>query len=52
VVEYIRTLIRIGYLQEGKPHILSFEVKPMAGESSEVVLANAKRTLRDAWEWV
>ena len=34
VVEYIRTLIRIGYLQEGNPRILSFEVKPMAGESS------------------
>jgi len=52
VVEYIRTLISIGYLQEGNPRILSFEVKPMAGESSEVVLANAKRTLRDAWELV
>jgi sugar phosphate isomerase/epimerase len=52
VVEYIRTLIKIGYLQEGNPRILSFEVKPMAGESSEVVLANAKRTLRDAWELV
>jgi hypothetical protein len=52
VVEYIRTLIRIGYLQEGNPRILSFEVKPMPGESSEIVLANAKRTLRDAWELV
>jgi len=52
VAEYIRTLIRIGYLQEGNPRILSFEVKPMAWESSEVVLANAKRTLRDAWELV
>jgi hypothetical protein len=52
VVEYIRTLIKIGYLQEGNPRILSFEVKPMAGESSEVILANAKRTLRDAWELV
>src|SRR5262245_24087632 len=52
VVEYIRTLIKIGYLQEGNPRILSFEVKPMAGESSELVLANAKRTLREAWELV
>jgi len=52
VVEYLRTLIKIGYLREGNPRILSFEVKPMAGESSEVVLANAKRTLREAWELV
>jgi sugar phosphate isomerase/epimerase len=52
VVEYTRTLIKIGYLQEGKPRILSFEVKPMAGESSEIVVANAKRTLREAWELV
>ncbi len=52
VAEYIRTLIKVGYLKEGNPRILSFEVKPMADESSEVVLANAKRTLRDAWELV
>lgn len=52
VVEYIRTLIRIGYLSEKKPAILSFEVKPMADESSEIVIANAKRTLREAWELV
>ncbi|MEW5979082.1 MAG: TIM barrel protein [Acidobacteriota bacterium] len=52
VVEYIRKLIQIGYLKEGSPQILSFEVKPMAGEKSEIVIANAKRTLREAWELV
>ena len=52
VAEYIRALIEIGYLKEGQPRILSFEVKPMADESSELVIANAKRTLRDAWELV
>ena len=52
VAEYIRTLMRIGYLNEKNPAILSFEVKPMAGESSEIVIANAKRTLREAWEFV
>jgi sugar phosphate isomerase/epimerase len=52
VAEYIRTLMKIGYLKENRPQILSFEVKPMAEESSKVVLANAKRTLRDAWELV
>jgi len=52
VVEYIRTLIEIGYLKENQPRILSFEVKPLPGESSQIVLANAKRTLREAWELV
>jgi sugar phosphate isomerase/epimerase len=52
VVEYIKTLMEIGYLSENKPAILSFEVKPMADESSEIVIANAKRTLREAWELV
>ena len=52
LVEYIRALMRIGYLTENNPRILSFEVKPMAGESSEIVLANAKRTLKEAWELV
>jgi sugar phosphate isomerase/epimerase len=50
VEEYLRKLIGIGYLAENQPRILSFEVKPMTGELSEVVLANAKRTLREAWE--
>jgi hypothetical protein len=30
-------------------HIVSFEVKPLTGESSEVVIANTKRVLREAW---
>ena len=52
VVEYIKTLMQVGYLNDKSPAILSFEVKPMADESSEVVIANAKRTLREAWELV
>ena len=52
VVEYIRVLMQIGYLNDKNPPILSFEVKPMADESSEIVIANAKRTLREAWEQV
>lgn len=52
VVEYIRTLIEIGYLEENQPRILSFEVKPLADETTRIVLANAKRTLREAWELV
>ncbi len=42
----------IGYLAEGKSNILSFEVKPQAGEDADLVVANAKRTLLDAWRSV
>ena len=36
-------------LSEGKQNVVAFEVKPLSGESSEVVIANAKRTLMEAW---
>jgi len=49
VAEYLRTLTRIGYLKEGEPRVVSFEVKPFGGEDPELVIANAKRTLNAAW---
>ena len=49
LTEYLRVLLEIGYLNPDHPPFLSFEVKPLPGESSEVVIANAKRTLREAW---
>jgi sugar phosphate isomerase/epimerase len=52
LAEYIRVLKEIGYLNEKKPPVLSFEVKPMPEENSEIVIANAKRTFRAAWELV
>jgi sugar phosphate isomerase/epimerase len=52
LAEYLRVLIEIGYLSEKNPQILSFEVKPLGDESSAVVIANAKRALREAWEMV
>jgi len=39
----------IGFLNHKNPPIVSFEVKPLSDESSEVVIANAKRVLREAW---
>ena len=41
--------MKVGYIGEGKQNVVAFEVKPMSGESSEVVIANAKRTLMEAW---
>jgi len=52
LAEYLRVLMEIGYLSEKNPQILSFEVKPLGEESSGVVIANAKRALREAWHMV
>ncbi len=52
VVEFLRALFEVGYLTEkpaGELPIVAFEVKPLPGESSELVIANAKRVWREAW---
>ena len=46
---FLKTLMEIGYIGEGKQNVVAFEVKPLSGESPEVVIANAKRTLLEAW---
>ncbi len=49
LVEYLRTLIKIGFISEKNRPIVSFEVKPWGDEDPDVVIANAKRTLNLAW---
>lgn len=49
VVEFLRELFHVGYLGEGRRPIVAFEVKPLPGESSEMVIAGSKRTLLEAW---
>lgn len=49
---YLRFLLKIGFLNEKKRPIVSFEIKPFGEEDPEVCLANAKRTLDLAWELV
>ncbi len=49
LVEFLRELFAIGYLAEGRRPVVAFEVKPLPGESSGAVIANAKRTLIEAW---
>ena len=46
---FLRVLLDIGFLNHKEPPIVSFEIKPLADESSEVVIANTKRVLREAW---
>ena len=52
VAEFLRELLNIGYLDPDKRPILSFEVSPMEGESPEIIIANAKRVLDQAWAQV
>ena len=52
VVDFLRELLNIGYLDPDKRPVLSFEVSPMDGESPELVLANSKRVLDEAWAQV
>lgn len=49
VVAYLKVLFDIGYLGEGKHPIVSFEVRPFGDEDPDIVIANAKRTLNEAW---
>ena len=50
--EYLRALLDNGYLSTKNRRVLSFEVKPMAGEDSEAIIAGSKRTLDEAWRFV
>ena len=49
LIEYLRVLKDIGFLNKQKPPIVSFEVKPFGDEDPDIVVANAKRTLNVAW---
>lgn len=46
---FLKALMEIGYIGEGKQNVVAFEVKPFSGQSPEVVVASAKRTLMEAW---
>lgn len=49
VAAFLSLLLNIGFLNEKNPPIVSFEVKPFEDEDSDMVVANAKRTLNKAW---
>lgn len=54
LAEFLEALFRIEYFDGITPKPLSFEVKPIAAfnESSELVIANAKRALNKAWAMI
>ncbi|NLO83549.1 MAG: TIM barrel protein [Clostridiales bacterium] len=49
LVEYLRVLMEIGFLNTENPPVVSFEVKPWGDEDPDIVVANAKRVLNEAW---
>ncbi len=49
VVEFLRELRRIGFLEPGRRPMVSFEVKPLEGQDPRLVVANAKRVMKRAW---
>lgn len=49
MIEFLKVLMDIGFLNIKNPPIVSFEVKPWGDEDSYIVIANAKRTLNEAW---
>lgn len=52
LVEFLRALFAIGYFEKELPTprpVVSFEVKPLPGEPAELVIANSKRVLKEAW---
>jgi hypothetical protein len=54
VKEFFTALFELGWLKDEMPEskrkpIISFEVKPMAGERSSIVLANSIRVFKEAW---
>jgi sugar phosphate isomerase/epimerase len=49
VVDYLRVLLQIGFLNERDRPIVSFEIRPFGDEDPDIVIANAKRTLNEAW---
>lgn len=52
IVIFLRKLIDIGYLNKHNKSIISFEIKPQGDEDSRIVIANAKRSLVEAWSLV
>ncbi len=47
---YLRALVASGYLSKENPRIVSFEIKPMPGDISEMIVAESKHKLFQAWE--
>ena len=52
MIDFLKTLLDVGYL-DGRSHpIVSFEIKPLEGQNSLAIIAHAKRIMTRAWAMV
>ncbi|MCD6420691.1 MAG: TIM barrel protein [Synergistetes bacterium] len=49
VMAFLRVLMDINFLNPEEPPIVSFEIKPLTTGRTDIVIANAKRVLMEAW---
>lgn len=49
LTDFFRVLRQEGFLREESPLVLSLEVKPWKDEDPDIILANTKRVIRQAW---
>ena len=52
LAEFLRVLLNAGYLSKDVRRVISFEVKPMPGETAEFIIEDSKRALLEAWEQI
>ncbi len=52
LAEFLRVLLDTGYLGRDERKTVSFEVKPMPGETAESIIADSKETLLAAWQQI
>lgn len=52
LADFLRALLDIGYLGKDNRGIVSFEIKPLPGQSPYAQIAGCKRSLQRAWEMV
>ena len=49
LASYLKVLFDVGFLGKGKRPFVGFEMKPSPGVTSEMVIANCKRSFKAAW---
>lgn len=49
ITDYLKALFEVGYFNEEGSKVVSFEIKPVGDEDTEMIIANAKRYLNEAW---
>jgi sugar phosphate isomerase/epimerase len=50
LTEFLAVLLDTGYLTRDVRKAISFEVKPMPGETAEFIIEHSKNALQEAWE--